>query len=324
MKLGVGLPSFASETHSIPPERFRRYARLAEEYEFAGAWLIEHMVKPPSYATSLLDPLTTLSVVAGETDTLPVGTSVLLLPLRNPVMVAKRAVTLQHLSSRRLTLGLGTGYVEAEFDAAGVAMDERSPRYLEGIELLWRLLNEDTVTFDGEFFSVDEFRLEPNVGQPPRILAGGGGVDTDDGRRVLDSVKRRLRYADGWIAAPRSTDILEDDWAEFATYLDSEGQDPDFFERVALQYLHLVPDDDSNRAERAQQRVYGEILGSDRSVSHAADNWLTGSVDEVTATVEEYDRQGFDQLILHPMTRDPGKLERQLRLYRDELLPSYR
>lgn len=61
MKLGVGLPSFASETHAISPHRFRRYARLADEYDFAGAWLIEHLGENPNYDTSLLDPLTTLS-----------------------------------------------------------------------------------------------------------------------------------------------------------------------------------------------------------------------------------------------------------------------
>ncbi len=324
MQLGVGLPSFASETHAIPPDRFRRYARLTEEYQFAGAWLIEHLVEPPSYATSLLDPLTTLSVTAGETETIPVGTSVMLLPLRNPVLAAKRALTLQHLSSRRLTLGMGTGYVEAEFDAVGVPMEERSPRYLEGIELMWRLFHEEGVTFEGEFFSVENLTLEPTLGQPPRILAGGGGVDTDDGRRVRRSVKRRLGHADGWIAAPRSTETLEKDWEEFAAYLDAEGRDPDAMDKVALQYLHLVTDEDPEAARTAQRNVYENMVGSGRSVEHATQNWLTGTIDEVKATLEAYDRLGFEEVILHPMTTQPAELERQLRLYRRHLSSEYR
>ena len=323
MQLGIGLPSFASETHAIPPERFRRYARLAEEYEFAGAWLIEHLIEPPSYATSLLDPLTTLAVTAGETETLPLGTSVMLLPLRNPVMVAKRAVTIQHLTGRQLTLGMGTGYVQAEFDAVGVPMEERSARYREGIELIRRLFDEDEVTFDGEFFSVDEFRLEPNLGQPPRILAGGGGVDTDDGRRVLRSVKERLLHADGWIAAPRDPQTLEKDWAEFSSYLDAEGRDPDAMDKVALQYLHLVTEDDPEKARKRQRNVYDRVIGADRPVEHATKNWLTGTVDEVRETLDAYDRQGFDEVILHPMSTTPGELDRQLRLYRELLSPAY-
>lgn len=322
MQLGIGLPSFASETHALPPDRFRRFARLADGYDFAGAWLIEHLGENPNYDTSLLDPLTTLSVVAGETETIPIGTSVLLLPLRNPVLTAKRAVTLQHLSSRQLTLGLGTGYVESEFEAVGVPMEERSPRYLEGIELLSRLFEEDEVTFDGEFYSVEEFRLEPDLGNPPRLLAGGGGVETEDGRRVAESVKARLSYADGWIAPPRDADDLATDWAAFAEHLESIGRDPDRVDKVALQYLHLVPGGE-DAARRVQRKVYGEIVGADRSVEYATENWLTGTVDDVRSTLEEYERQGFDEVVLHPVVRRPGELERQLRLYDEFLLPAY-
>lgn len=323
MRLGIGLPSFASETHAVPPDRFRRYARLADEYGFAGAWLIEHLCENPNYATSQLDPLTTLSVVAGETETLPVGTSILVLPLRNPVMVAKRAATLQQLSSRRLTLGMGTGYVEAEFAAAGVPIEERSERYLEGIELIRRLFDEDVVTFDGEFYSVEEFRLEPNLGRPPRILAGGGGVDTDEGRKVAKSVKRRLEHADGWIAPPESVTTLEAEWDAFADYLESIGRNPDEADTVALQYLHLTSTDDPDEARRQQRNVYGDVVGADRTVDEASENWLTGTVDEVRATLEEYERLGFDEVILHPLTATPSELDHQLQLYRDELLPAY-
>lgn len=323
MQLGVGLPSFASETHAIPPDQVRRYARLADEYDFAGAWLIEHLVSPPTYATSMLDPLITLSLVAGETEMLPVGTSVLLLPLRNPVMVAKRAVTLQHLSSQQVTLGMGTGYVEAEFDATGIPIEERSPRYLEGIELVRRLLHEDEVTFDGEFYSVENVRLEPNLGQPPRILAGGSGTKTDDGRCVVDSVKERLLHVDGWIAPPRSPDALEHDWNEFADYLESQGRDPAAADKVALQYLHLVPSNDADQAHRVQRKTYREMVGPDRSVDKALENWLSGTVDDVIADLSEYERQGFDEVILHPMVHTPAELTRQLRLYEEFLHSKY-
>lgn len=323
MQLGIGLPSFASETHALPPDAFRRYARLADEADFAGAWLIEHLIRPPTYASSMLDPLTTLSLVAGETESLPVGTSVLLLPLRNPVLLAKRAATLQHLSSRRVTLGMGTGYVDAEFEAVGVPKGERSRRYLEGIELVRRLFHEEEVTFDGEFHSVEEFRLEPALGRPPRMLAGGSGVDTDDGRRVADGVKARLSHADGWIAPPRSPDLVERDWEQFETHLDSRGRDPDAVDRVALQYVHLVPGDDAEQARRAQRKAYEHIVGPERSVDAALGNWLSGTVDDVLATLGEYERLGFDEVIVHPMATSPGEYDRQLRLCREFLLSEH-
>jgi alkanesulfonate monooxygenase len=323
MQLGVGLPSFSSETHALPSHRFERYARTAEEFGFAGAWLIEHLVRPPTYASSLLDPLSTLSYVAGATDSIPVGTSVMLLPLRDPVMVAKRAATIQHLAGRRLTLGLGTGYVETEFDAVGVPMEERSARYLEGIELLWRLFHEETVTFDGEFYSVEEFRLEPSLGRPPRILAGGTGHDTDEGRRVYRSVKSRLDHADGWIAAPGPVEDVAGDWASFAEYLEAEGCDPEAAERVALQYLHLVPGEDERAVARRQRNAYREMVGPTRSAEYAMANWLSGTVEEVREALGVYEREGFDEVILYPVTPDPSDAERQLRRYRDLLLPAF-
>lgn len=323
MQLGIGLPSFSSDTHALPPDRFRRYVRLADEYGFAGAWVIEHLGENPNYATSLLDPLVTLAYAAGETETLPVGTSVLLLPLRNPVLVAKRAATLQYLAGRRLTLGLGAGYVEAEFDAAGVPMAERSARYLEGIELVRELLTGKEVTFDGDFYSVENFRLEPTLGQPPRLLAGGSGTEGSDGRVVAEGVKSRFLHADGWIAPPRSLAAVASDWDTLAEFLRSRGRDPGSLDKVALQYLHLVPGDDETAVRREQRTVYGRIVGSERSVESAFDRWLSGTVDDVRETLAEYERLGFDEVILYPTSPIPHELDRQLRLFREYLLAEY-
>jgi len=323
MQLGIGLPTAATPSHVIPPDRFRQFVRRAEEYDFAGAWMIEHLLAPPTYDTSQFDPLTTLPLVAGETESLPIGTSVLLLPLRNPVLMAKRAATLQHLSSRRLTLGLGTGYVEAEFEAVGIPYEERSDRYLEGIELLKRLFTETDFSFDGEFYSVENFTLEPALDRPPRLYAGGGGTETDGDRRVLDSVRARLEHADGWIAPPRSREILRSDWEDFAEYLRATGTEPEFVDRVALQYIHLVPDNNKERAEREQRTVYRKMTGADRIEGSVAEHWLKGTVEDVRERLAAYENDGFDQVILQPATVDAAELDRQLRLYDQYLLPEF-
>lgn len=323
MQLAIGLPSFSSPSHAIPPDRFRRYVGDADGRGFAGAYLIEHLGENPNYASSLLDPLTTLTYAAGETETLPIGTSVLLLPLRNPVMLAKRAATVQHLSNRRLTLGLGAGYVESEFEAAGVPMAERGPRFREALALLRRLFSGDRVTFDGDFYAVEDFRLEPVLDRPPRLLAGGDGTDTDDGRSVPRGVLERMTHADGWIAPSRPPDVLAADWADYAAHLESRGRDPDRVDRVALQYVHLEPGADDAGARRQQRRVYGNAAGPDRSVEGRMDSWLTGSVNSVVATLSEYERVGFDEVILQPLATDPGALDRQLRLIDELLLAEY-
>lgn len=330
MQLGVGVPSFASRSFRIPPSRVKRFARRAEEFEFAGLWTIEHLVRPPTYATSYLDSLTTLATLAGETDAIPLGTSILILPMREPVLVAKRAATIQHLADRRLTLGFGTGYVGAEFDAVGVPREERSARFLEGIELVRRLLTEDRVSFDGEFYSVEDFELEPRPSIPPRILTGGGGVDRDGDRHVRPAVTERLLSADGWIAPPRPLDTLAADWAAFEARLEAEGRDPDDLEKVALQYLHLVPGADTDRALTEQRRRYRRFVGegSDGGDTQSQQfafeaNWLTGSVADVREHLAGYREQGFDEVVLYPVPAHAGELDRQLRLWNDLLRVEY-
>lgn len=322
MQLGVGLPSFASESHAIPRERFEQYASLTEEYGFAGAWSIEHLVEPPTYATSQIDPLTTLSYVTGTTKTIPVGTCVLLLPLRNPLMLARRVAAIQELSGRRVSLGMGTGYVEGEFDVAQVPIEERSSRYLEGIELLRRLFEEDSVTFDGEYYDVTDFRLEPKT-RPPRLLAAATGHDTDDGRRMYRGVKERFTHADGWIAPPFAMDLLDADWGLVAEHLEARGRDPEGMEKVALQFFHLEPSDHPAQVERVQRSVFEDFLGPQRDIEWCMKNWLNGTVEEVRDHLAAYEQRGFDEVILYPVVGDESELDRQLRLYRDLLLPQY-
>lgn len=319
MQLGVGLPSFSSKSHILPPNRFQSIAETIEQYGFAGAWVIEHLLKPPTYATSLLDPLTTLSYVAGATESLPIGTSVLLLPLRNPVLLAKRAVTIQHLSSRRLTLGLGTGYVDAEFDAVNIPISERSGRFREGIELLTRLFSEESVTFDGEYFTITDVRLEPAHGHPPRVLSAGSGEEQNGTRTMPETVKQRFQYADGWIAPPRLPDNLEEDLSLITSYQDA----PEASDRVALQYLHFVPSNDTSLVEQRQRNAVAQLLGEDRSPEYAITNWLTGTPERILSILERYEALGFDEVILHPVVRDPNKITRQLQLWSDELLPHF-
>jgi probable F420-dependent oxidoreductase len=327
MRLSVGLPTYAGDEERIPPDRLFAYARDAEAYGFSGLWTIEHLLEPATYRTSWYDPLAALSAIAGATDRIPIGTSILNLSLRNPVLLAKRAATIQRLSGGRLSLGLGTGYLESEFEAANVPFASRSDRYLESIDLLRRLLTTDEVTFDGEFHSVSDLRLEPNLGSPPSLLAAGEGVGSGDDRHVRDSVTARLDAADGWFAPPRAISNLRSDWADFADHLEDAGRRPSDVRRVGFQYLHLVPGVDREMAIEKQNRAYRNYLGgADADLAEKqdfADNWLMGSLEEVTDHIDAYADAGFDELMLHPVGFEPSDLDRQLRLWRDHVLPRY-
>lgn len=165
------------------PAVARDVARAAETAGFESLWTGEHVVlpdpqAPPSPAPPefpMLHPSTILSHLAAVTDRVLLGTGIVLLPQRNPVVLAKELASLDVVSGGRLLFGLGVGYLEAEFDALGVPFAERGARadeYLEAMKALW---TQEKPAFKGRFASFEGVQARPRpVQQPhPPIVVGG-------------------------------------------------------------------------------------------------------------------------------------------------------
>ncbi|MFB6310137.1 MAG: LLM class flavin-dependent oxidoreductase [Salinirussus sp.] len=316
MRIGVALPSYGNDDWRFPTGALEAYADDAERLGFSGLWVMEHLLQPPGRSYSWLDPLTTLATMVGSTNRVELGTSVLLLPLRKPVLAAHRAASLQHLSDERLTLGLGIGWSEREYAAAEVPFEERGPRFTEAIELFRRLLHEDTVTFDGEFYTVEDVRLEPSTPRPPRILIGGGGIEQNGQRSVPVAVKDRIaRHADGWIAGADPPDAVEQDWHDIADHVAAAGEDPATLDRVVLQRAYLVPGADAATACEKQRSVFGRKADPETAMAE----YLTGTVADVRQALGAYRDMGVDQVILDPVTPRPPEARDQLQRYATHL-----
>ena len=125
-------------------------ACLAEELGFADVWVSDHLVVPAGvpYPPSayVLEPLAVMSWVAAATSRVRIGTTVLVVPMRGPVVVAKSVATIDQLSGGRVILGAAAGWLEAEFDALGVPFAERGPRTDEAIEMIRRMWTDDHIT----------------------------------------------------------------------------------------------------------------------------------------------------------------------------------
>src|SRR4249919_3045738 len=176
MRVGIHLPHIGRKAG---PEAIRRAAIQAEELGFADAWTSEHIIIPKGapYPPSALfyDPVLTLTWAAAHTKRIGLGTSVLVLPMRHPLALAKELATLQNLSQGRLILGAGVGWMEAEFAALGVPFRERGRRTDEGIAMMRAVWTQDPVTFEPKWIpaKINAMRAQPQPIQPIPIWIGG-------------------------------------------------------------------------------------------------------------------------------------------------------
>jgi probable F420-dependent oxidoreductase len=191
MELGIHLPHIGRKAS---PENIKRAAMQAEELGLADVWVSEHIIVPKDAnyppSSNFWDPVLTLTWAAACTERVRLGTSVLVLPMRHPLPLAKELATLQNLSKGRLILGAGVGWLEAEFDALGVPFKERGRRMDEGIAMMRAVWSQDPVTFATKWISakISDMRSQPQPIRPIPIWIGGSS----------DAAINRALGLDGW------------------------------------------------------------------------------------------------------------------------------
>ncbi|HKV19238.1 MAG TPA: TIGR03619 family F420-dependent LLM class oxidoreductase [Mycobacterium sp.] len=236
MRIGVVLP------HTGPtasPTFIRDFAQTAEGCGLDRLWAVDHLVlphhvsspyvlgrRPTAVADGWLsenlapnfEMLTTLSFVAGQTDTIGLGTSVAVLPIRNPIANARQLATLDALSGGRLVYGVGIGWMREEALAMDMPWDNRAARAEEHIDVLRTLwcANEPYVEFSGSYYAFDSMDPSPQPQQRPiPILVGGHSTA---------AMKRAVRIGDGWISAPTSQSRFAELLAELLRLAEAQGR----------------------------------------------------------------------------------------------------
>ena len=191
MQLGIHLPQAGSKAS---PALIRRHAIAAEDMGLSDLWVSEHIIVPrKEFPRSPLfyDPILTLTWVAAVTTRVRLGTSVIVLPMRHPLPLAKELSTLHNLSEGRLILGVGVGWLEAEFAALGAPFHERGRRMDEGIAMMRAVWSEDPVTFEAKYIP-SEIRDMTMLPQPVSPIPMWHGSRSEPAHR------RTVRIGDGW------------------------------------------------------------------------------------------------------------------------------
>jgi probable F420-dependent oxidoreductase len=214
MRFGI---LFANTGRAVMPEGATALATIAEDNGFESLWTVEHVVVPEGYASAypysasgrmpgpenspIPDPLIWLTWVAAATTRLRLATGILILPQRNPAVLAKELSTLDLLSGGRVTLGVGVGWLEEEFDALGVPFAERGKRTDEYIEALRALWTEEVSSYRGRFVDFERLNSYPKPVQ-------AGGIPIAVGGHTVAAAKRAGRLGDEFFPGVGTPDAL--------------------------------------------------------------------------------------------------------------------
>lgn len=315
MKFGVFLPSFIvpgrEHTH---PDDVRTFARRAEELGFDSLWITDHIITAHRfYRVSWLDSLMTLSHVAALTSKVKLGTSILILPVRQPAVLAKEIATLHYLSGNRYIYGIGTGWYGPEFTACGVNKSERGGRTDEVLAVTMELFSGETVEYHGRYYDLDGVIVEPGLDPLPPVWAAGGSQlphETSPERAAMNpNVLRRIATADGWIARPTCPpELIASDLELIRQARADNGATTAFtvaHENFTWIEEHGSPDD----IRAIQQARFGDIVSDERPWDYIDEVYMPGTVDDIQRKVQARVDVGVEYMMLHTLSADLEQLE---------------
>ncbi len=274
MKIGVVVRT-GPLTEGAEPARYsflREMARKLEAAQFDSIWLYDHLLYrwPGRPTDGIWECWTILAALAEATQRVELGTLVACAPFRNPALMAKMAATLDEVSDGRLTLGLGAGWHQPEFEAYGFPFDHRASRFAEAIAIIKPLLRTGRVDFHGTYYSAPNCEVIPHgprAAGPPLLLAGTGP-------RMLELI---ARHADSWNTAWHGrAESVRGPLARIRAMCETIGRDPATLEITASVSV-----------------AYPELGQRSRTAA-----FLSGSADEIADALHEYVALGVAHVIV--------------------------
>jgi F420-dependent oxidoreductase-like protein len=282
-------------------------ARACERLGFEALFRSDHYLSVEgARERGSLDAWSTVSALAAVTTNLRLGTLVSPATFRHPSVLAKNAVTADHVSGGRIEVGLGTGWSEAEHRVYGFPfprMRERMDRLAEQLEIVTRSWQDGPFSFSGEHWTVEDLDARPKPVQSPLPLIMGGAA-------LPRGAALAARYASEYNVVHASPEEASEARGRLAQACSAAGRDPATL-RFSLMHALLIGADESELAERARQ------LGDPDELRRS---WLAGTPEEVVARLRAYEAVGVERVMLqHLLHRDEAALE----LFASEVMPAF-
>ena len=286
MNLGIALPIIAN----IDIDNQLKIAIKAEQLGFKSVWASDHIIIPQEwkgrFSDIFPDPFIMLTAISQNTSKITLGTSAIILPYRNPIIVAKMLSTLDNLCNGRLICTVAPGWMKEEFDILGVPYEGRIPKTEEFIKILKNLWSENPDPFEGEFYTFKNVSFQPKPMQDKLQIWMGGNAD--------GAIQRAVDYADGWQPIWFSPEELKNKILFLEKYADEKkvNINKEIYNISLRNRILITGDKDTgNNPDTAligqKNEVFDKILAyKDLRIKEVVLDFISPNIDEILETME--------------------------------------
>ncbi len=286
MDLGIALPIIAN----IDIDNQLKIAIKAEQLGFKSVWASDHIIIPQEwkgrFSDIFPDPFIMLTAISQNTSKITLGTSAIILPYRNPIIVAKMLSTLDNLCNGRLICTVAPGWMKEEFDILGVPYEGRIPKTEEFIKILKNLWSENPDPFEGEFYTFKNVSFQPRPMQDKLQIWMGGNAD--------GAIQRAVDYADGWQPIWFGPEELKNKIFYLEKYADEKKVNINreiYNISLRNRILFTSDKDNGNNPDTAligqKNEVFDKILAyKDLRIKEVVLDFISPNIDEILETME--------------------------------------
>ena len=303
IKMGIG---FGLWQQGMPDAHtLFEYIDKAEAWGIDSVWLSDHMMGERAEVSIV--PM--MAAIAARTQNLKFGPSVMMMPLRHPIAVAREVATLDYLSNGRMIMAVGLGADEKEADAFKIPRKKRGSMTDESVEIIRKLWAGPNVSHHGVHYQFDEVTINPRPAKKIDIWVGG---------RSDFALKRVARISDGWFASFVTPEGFAEGVAKITEFAAEYGRQDEEIEAGSIVFCHVDPDGDKARRDftaffAATNRRPPELMLSRSAV---------GTPEECRDILQRFVEHGLTKFALWPAC-PPAQLIRQLAFYAEDIIPHF-
>jgi probable F420-dependent oxidoreductase len=296
---GVAMRNFTRYPEMPSAQGLMDYGVRMESLGYESIWAWDHILLGVEPNFPIIESLSILTAIAARTTKIKLGTGILVVPMRNPVILAKELATIDLISNGRLLVGAAVGWYKREFMAMGVDFHQRGKIMEQSLDILTRLWTEDRLTVDFPPYLIKDAVMFPKPVQKPRppILIGG----------YVEAVLRRAATkGDGWLTYYYTAASFASNWAKIRGFAEEAGRNPDELQSTNQLPIVVGPRAKVEGPMREWLQTEWDYAAWSESTAESA---IMGTVDECVEQLAKHVATGIDRIIFVPYRYEDDQLE---------------